>query len=481
MSLRCPTCNHLNAERQDHPSDSSIYCEMCGTELSAPTPTAQTPKSPKRGWPSQARRAQQRYGAAPLTSDRDALFDKPGSHLKDQHDFGGATAADPTRDPFKPDPATLPDDPFDRSIPLLSQGPQFDPDKPPAPTRNAHQKHAHSRPAGPTPARRRDRFNEAALSRAADGIPGAGMPTPSRPPAMSRGPLPIPETNAAPAFKPAYVGQPGAPRKSPGALMAFLLFCILTCAALGVAGILFEDQIASVTSHDLWQQLDQTSDDLQRAASDLTGSDAPNPDDPPAPAKETIGEPREVGKYIERIHTRPDGSKVRVWTPRELETDNPTGKGAGKPQASRVKRKTSGQARRPKGPAAHNFSLRDDQGRTIHLDDQRGKVVVLNFYANWCPPCRAEIPDFARFAKAHRDVAVYGILMKSGPFTQAARKSRDLGVTYPILNGTPAVGSRYNVTAFPTTVVIDASGRQVQNIKGGLNYKRLQSLVNDAR
>lgn len=477
MSLRCPTCNHLNTERQDPSSGSGVYCEMCGTELVAPTPQASKP--PRRGWPSQARRAQQRYGAAPLTSDRDVLFDKPGSHLKDDPDFGGA---------LNGGPAPLSDDPFGRGTPRSSQDPLSGSNGPAAPTGGAHRRRASPRPTAPTTGRRRDRFNEADLSRAADGIPGAGKPTPSPPPAMSRGPLPIPETNAAPALKPAYVGQPGAPRKSPRALMVFLLICILACAALGVAGILFEDQIASVTSQDLWQQLDQTSDDLQRAASDLAGSGEPSPDDPPAPVEETIGEPREVGKYIERVHTRPDGSKVRVWTPRELETDNPTDKGAEKPQASRVKRKTSGQARRPKGQArrpkgqaAYNFSLRDDQGRTIHLNGQRGKVVVLNFYANWCPPCRAEIPDFARFAKTHRDVAVYGILMKSGPFKQAAAKSRDLGVTYPILNGTPAVGNRYNVTAFPTTVIIDANGRQLQSIKGGLNYSRLKSLVNDAR
>src|SRR3712207_6087968 len=66
------------------------------------------------------------------------------------------------------------------------------------------------------------------------------------------------------------------------------------------------------------------------------------------------------------------------------------------------------------GGKAPDLALRDLRGRSVRLSDYRGKVVLLNFWATWCPPCRAEMPDLVKWQRRHRDKGL-----------------QVLGVTYP--------------------------------------------------
>lgn len=115
------------------------------------------------------------------------------------------------------------------------------------------------------------------------------------------------------------------------------------------------------------------------------------------------------------------------------------------------------------------------------LSDYQGKPVVLNFWAPWCPPCRAEIPAFAAFAEANPDVAVLGIGVDAGPPDKLPRAAARFGITYPVYPSTDALARTYGVSALPTTVVLDAKGEVVRVHTGMMSAEQLKSAVDAAR
>jgi peroxiredoxin len=112
------------------------------------------------------------------------------------------------------------------------------------------------------------------------------------------------------------------------------------------------------------------------------------------------------------------------------------------------------------GLSAPEFSLKDARGQTVRLSDFAGKVVIVDFWATWCPPCVREVPGFVALQKkyADRGVVVVGISVDQswdpiGPF--AARN----GVNYPIVLGNQEVATAYRVDqGIPTTFVVDQDG-----------------------
>ena len=106
---------------------------------------------------------------------------------------------------------------------------------------------------------------------------------------------------------------------------------------------------------------------------------------------------------------------------------------------------------------APDFTLRDLDGEVVHLSDYRGRTVLLNFWATWCPPCRAEIPSFAKYAREHPDVVVLGIAADGTP--RALRKAAEaMGITYRVLVGDQQTLAAYGVETLPTTVVVGPEG-----------------------
>lgn len=110
------------------------------------------------------------------------------------------------------------------------------------------------------------------------------------------------------------------------------------------------------------------------------------------------------------------------------------------------------------------FSLKDADGRTVNLADYRGKVVLLNFWATWCGPCKIEIPWFIEFEQKYRDkgFAVLGVSMDEDgwsvvkPYVAAAK------VNYRVLLGNDEVAQQYGgVDSLPTSFVIDRNGQIV--------------------
>jgi cytochrome c biogenesis protein CcmG/thiol:disulfide interchange protein DsbE len=122
----------------------------------------------------------------------------------------------------------------------------------------------------------------------------------------------------------------------------------------------------------------------------------------------------------------------------------------------------------PKG-AAPNFSLpRLDQDGRLQLASLRGQAVVLNFWASWCVPCKAEAPLFEAAWQRWRGRGVVVIGIDSEDFSGDARRfARHFGLSYPLVrDGSPRTKDSYGVTGFPETFFVNRKGRLVGHIAG---------------
>lgn len=138
---------------------------------------------------------------------------------------------------------------------------------------------------------------------------------------------------------------------------------------------------------------------------------------------------------------------------------------AGTP-AAQVK---SAELRKP----APDFELKDADGRTVKLSDLKGKVVMVNFWATWCGPCKLEIPWFIEFEKKYKDqgFAVIGIATDEEGWEAVKPYIQEKQVNYRIVMSTPVVEQLYGgVEALPMTFMIDKEGK-VASIHTGLVSK----------
>ncbi|VAW92158.1 hypothetical protein MNBD_GAMMA23-220 [hydrothermal vent metagenome] len=110
---------------------------------------------------------------------------------------------------------------------------------------------------------------------------------------------------------------------------------------------------------------------------------------------------------------------------------------------------------------APDFTLPSSTKQNIRLAEQRGQVVMLNFWATWCNPCRVEIPHLQDLYNQYKDIGftVIGVNIDNNK-TKAAKMARDLGATFPILfDNTQTVSKLYSIKAMPFTLLIDRDGK----------------------
>ena len=134
---------------------------------------------------------------------------------------------------------------------------------------------------------------------------------------------------------------------------------------------------------------------------------------------------------------------------------------------------------------APDFALKDANGRTVHLSDYRGKVVLLDFWATWCGPCKIEIPWFEEFERENKDkgFAVLGVAMDDDGWDAVKPFAKERGINYRIVLGNDQVADLYGgLEALPTTLLIDRDGN-IAAVHIGLSGKNefansIQELLN---
>lgn len=126
-----------------------------------------------------------------------------------------------------------------------------------------------------------------------------------------------------------------------------------------------------------------------------------------------------------------------------------------------------------------DFTLMDINGNELSLSDFNEKVVVLNFWATWCPPCREEIPDFVRVYDEYKYKDVQFIGVSNEDIYTLKDFSNDYDINYPILVDTKGVMENWQIRAIPTTFVLDRDGNVVFKNVGMMTAEQLENIIED--
>src|SRR6266852_5870064 len=117
---------------------------------------------------------------------------------------------------------------------------------------------------------------------------------------------------------------------------------------------------------------------------------------------------------------------------------------------------------------APDFSLTGLDGRPITLADSHGKVILVNFWATWCGPCRAEIPDLVELQNKYKDrLQILGLVVDDDDQDVIKEFAEKFGINYPVAIATNEIRMQYGgIAALPTSFVLDSEGRIVQKHEG---------------
>ena len=138
--------------------------------------------------------------------------------------------------------------------------------------------------------------------------------------------------------------------------------------------------------------------------------------------------------------------------------------------------------------AAYDFELTDQYGESHRLLDYKGKVIFLNFWGTWCPPCRAEMPDIQKLYEEYAvqgedaEVVILGAaapgMGQEGTEEEITQFMRENGYTYPVLMDTDwEMFTWYGITSFPTTFMIDREGNIFGYVPGQMTEEIMRSII----
>ncbi len=114
------------------------------------------------------------------------------------------------------------------------------------------------------------------------------------------------------------------------------------------------------------------------------------------------------------------------------------------------------------------FLLTDLDGQVVSTASWRGKVVLLNFWATWCPPCRDEIPEMVELSKRFREkLEIVGISMDDSPPEEVRQFAQEMKIDYPVVMGSSTLSREYGgIPALPTSFLVNTDGRIVEKHEG---------------
>lgn len=206
------------------------------------------------------------------------------------------------------------------------------------------------------------------------------------------------------------------------------------------------------------------------------------------------GKMNDVTGYLSRIsgtQVSQTESMEESTVPEKAEADNEGGStepgtgGSESTTAEEASGETAADAR-PVIPAV-DFELEDQYGNIHRLEDYRGKTIFLNFWATWCPPCKAEMPDIQKlYEKSSTEgedaVIVLGVaapnMGQEGSEEEIAAFMEEKGYTYPVLMDTEGeLFASYGIMSFPTTFMIDRDGNVFGYVSGMLSADMMDSIV----
>ena len=131
------------------------------------------------------------------------------------------------------------------------------------------------------------------------------------------------------------------------------------------------------------------------------------------------------------------------------------------------------------GPPAPDFALERLNGEMFRLSDHRGKVVAINFWATWCPPCREEIPDLIDVQKKMKgEVLFVGVALDKGSPEKVRAFAEEFGINYPIIIDDGRVVEKYGpILGIPTTFFVSPNGHVPVKAVGLLTRENLRPVL----
>jgi peroxiredoxin len=126
------------------------------------------------------------------------------------------------------------------------------------------------------------------------------------------------------------------------------------------------------------------------------------------------------------------------------------------------------------GNKAPDFELKLLTGETVKLSDYKGKRVMLNFWATWCPPCKKEMPDMQKLHLAHQDdITILAVNMDVK--SDVAGFAKEMGITFPILlDEKDEVNQDYQILTIPTSFFIDENGVIYEKFNGAMTFEDMK-------
>ena len=215
-------------------------------------------------------------------------------------------------------------------------------------------------------------------------------------------------------------------------------------------------------------------DDDAPAAASSPVAIAPPAANTPTPAPSPTPTPANTPAPASTPTQTPASTPTPANTPVPTPTLAPTATAAPAPTPRVIRRASDGAPE-----AAPDFALETFAGETLRLSDLRGKVVVLNFWASWCPPCRWEMPFFETISQEYKErgVIFLGVAI-SDTMEDASDFADSVGVTYPLaLDAAGETARDYEVLGLPTTFLIDKEGA-IQRRLGAANEATLKIFLN---
>jgi thiol-disulfide isomerase/thioredoxin len=134
----------------------------------------------------------------------------------------------------------------------------------------------------------------------------------------------------------------------------------------------------------------------------------------------------------------------------------------------------------PLGAHSKGFTFVDSNGKKLTLSDFKGKWVLINFWATWCPPCLKEIPDLVSLYESRKDVMIIGVALDYGDSKTVMKYVKSMSVSYPVVLGNRKTAAQIGpVSMLPTTYVFDPEGNPAVYKVGLVSRESLEEFMRE--